>query len=523
MIRRIKHHGKRVVKAALRWSLVAFGLWLVVLAFTAGWTGVQVYLAVSAAQRGELVTAAKDIGRLSISAQLAKVLSFGLCSDFCQETESLTLVSGRLAEAAVAGQRSFYFWFQNDMELRPTGGFLGSYARLDLSEGKLASLLVQDIYVPDGQVEGYVKPPYALEKYLSLAAGWKLRDANWDPDFPASVQSVQWFFKEAKQPDADGVIAVNFGFVEDLWKLMGTIHVPDYGSFEANSLYPFLQAEVEHNFFPGSTKKTDVLSALSKAFFRTLQTASWQKKIEFALRVLDGLPRKDVQLWFADAAVQKEVARAKWGGYVSGVYSKDSQDVVDYLNLNEANVGGNKSNCCMQREVEYNVQFQPDGRAVSSLILQYRNNNPVQPDPPNHYGGVYLALLRVFRQPDWKLLSGESDLPADPVTKLAVKDHSNLGVKEFSGMLKIPGTQEKYYQWNFERTVGFEFDRPWTYTLRLQNQSGSRTPRVRVSVIFPPGYEIAQATEPGVTTENVWTASIILDRDRDIILHVIPK
>lgn len=496
--------------------------WLGSFLFGVIWIAVWGFQALDAFQRGDLILGARHVSHTQLVFRGARFWSVGICSELCEELADLSKLAGTFADSAGNGRRSVYFWFQNDMELRPTGGFLGSYARLDLSEGKYQQLLVQDIYVPDGQLVGYVETPYVIKQFL-YGGGWKLRDANWDPDFPNAVQAVQWFFTEVGDPPAEAVVAINFGFVEELWKILGTISVPDYGNFDANSLYPFLQAEVEHNFFPGSTKKTDVMGALSRAFLRALENADVGTQVRFALRVLDALPRKDVQLWFADSASQKTAEQAKWGGHLISPTPQNEQEVVDYLNVNEANIGINKANCCVHRELEYTVQVQSGQQMVSSLLMQYRNNNPEVPDPPRHYGGRYLTFLRVFRQPDWQLLSGESDLPADNMTKFSVKNHPNLGIKEFGAILKIPGNTERFYQWNFSRQLNVNLNRPWTYALRLQNQSGSRTPRLRVSLVLPVGFEVTGSTHPGKSEENVWTGNILLNRDRDILFTIAPK
>ena len=68
------------------------------------------------------------------------------------------------------------------MELRPTGGFIGSYAIMTFDKGRLAEIVVNDVYTADGQLKGHVDPPEPIRKYLG-EGGWFLRDSNWDPDF----------------------------------------------------------------------------------------------------------------------------------------------------------------------------------------------------------------------------------------------------------------------------------------------------------------------------------------------------
>jgi len=73
------------------------------------------------------------------------------------------------------------------MELRPTGGFIGSFGLLNFENGKLGNLNVNDIYAIDGQLKGHVAPPDELLHFLGQP-NWYMRDSNWSPDFPISAE-----------------------------------------------------------------------------------------------------------------------------------------------------------------------------------------------------------------------------------------------------------------------------------------------------------------------------------------------
>jgi nucleoside-diphosphate-sugar epimerase len=54
---------------------------------------------------------------------------------------------------ALDSKKSYLILLQNNNELRPTGGFIGSLARVDFEKGKLIKLDVQDVYNIDGQLK----------------------------------------------------------------------------------------------------------------------------------------------------------------------------------------------------------------------------------------------------------------------------------------------------------------------------------------------------------------------------------
>ncbi|MDO8584492.1 MAG: DUF4012 domain-containing protein, partial [bacterium] len=133
-----------------------------------------------------------------------------------------------LAMAGHDGMRSYLFVFQNHTELRPTGGFMGSIAQVDMDRGD-----IKRIWVPGGgpydlrnQLKVRVSPPAPLQL---LRDRWEFEDANWFPDFPTSAEKINWFWSKSGQPTLDGVIAVNATIMEKLLLITGPIEMPEYG------------------------------------------------------------------------------------------------------------------------------------------------------------------------------------------------------------------------------------------------------------------------------------------------------
>src|SRR4030042_5849513 len=89
--------------------------------------------------------------------------------------------------------RTFLILLQNNQELRPTGGFMGSYAILKTQDFKLKDLKVEDIYETDGKVSAHINPPAPIQEAFHLGT-WRLRDANWDPNFKSTAETLDWIF-----------------------------------------------------------------------------------------------------------------------------------------------------------------------------------------------------------------------------------------------------------------------------------------------------------------------------------------
>ncbi len=122
--------------------------------------------------------------------------------------------------------RNYLIVFQNDYELRPTGGFVTAYGILSFENGKYKDLDINDIYTLS-EPSPNLKPPYPMEKFLKGDFDefpLYFRDANYSADFPTSTKRLIDIFHENKPTTRiDGVVSVNFSFIEGLAKVLDGI------------------------------------------------------------------------------------------------------------------------------------------------------------------------------------------------------------------------------------------------------------------------------------------------------------
>jgi hypothetical protein len=112
--------------------------------------------------------------------------------------EELDLFFGRYAE------KKYLVLFANNMELRPGGGFIGSFAIIKLKDYAIKDLKVYDVYDADGQLTEQIDPPDPIVKYLNQTH-WYLRDSAFSPDFTDNFLDAETFAeKELGERDFDG-------------------------------------------------------------------------------------------------------------------------------------------------------------------------------------------------------------------------------------------------------------------------------------------------------------------------------
>ncbi len=358
------------------------------------------------------------------------------------------------------GKRRYLVLMQNNMELRPTGGFMGSYAVVEFDQGAMTRLQIEDIYTPDGQIKGYVPEPKPIREYLfnQNHPGWRLRDANWHPDFPEAARAIEWFFKEGGVSPIDGIAAVTLTPLVKIIDGLGGIKLTDYEGLEITSdnFYQQAQTKAEINFFPGSTQKKDFLGSVTRQLLNQITQNPPQIPV-VAKALVEGLIHKEVSIFLPKATGQYWI-KAGWDGSLQ-------QAEADYLMINEANLGITKANCCIRRQLTDEIT-KSDGKIKHQLRLKYWNDNPAMPTPPETWGGGYKNYLRIIVPKQSLLVSitvAGQTIDTSPIDEEVFEDKKMYGF-----LVLIEGGQEA------EVKVDYVVEPTWgnRYSLLFQKQSG---------------------------------------------------
>lgn len=319
------------------------------------------------------------------------------------------------------GKKTYLIVFQNSMELRPTGGFIGSIATIGVENGRMESPNIQDVYAVDGQLKGHVDPPRPVKELLNQEH-WYLRDSNWDPDFAKSGEKIAWFYEKETGQTVDGVIAVSTPALLTLLDAVGPVTLPDYGdriskdNFFGKSLF-YTQAD----FFPGSTQKKDFLGSLTGALLARLASIQPDegKRVFFGLG--SSFAGGDVQFWFSDPQTKALSQQAGWAGLLeiqSPCRYADLPCAAVPIALVDANMGVNKVNAYMTRDIKSRVDIDASGVIDGTVRVAYHNAST--DDAAVSGGGVYLSYLRTY-------------LPADAVVVSVTLDGQEIPMRNPAG------------------------------------------------------------------------------------------
>lgn len=261
----------------------------------------------------------------------------------------------------------FLILLQNNSELRPAGGFLGSYALVEMKNGRIDNFSIDaNIYKMDDKF-GYIrqiKAPEPLQSFIKERF-WTMHDANWSADFGQAARDVMWFYQEESNNLVDGVIAVNASVVQDLLSIIGPVELDQYSiKLNQNNFFDVLHTQIEKEYYKNEdNKEFNEPKAILKDLYNVILDRVREKKYRQDLYSLikNELREKQILFYFNNLYWQKTISWLNWGGLI-----RETKN--DYLYISNANLGGLKSSLDVNQEITLNV-IKDEGSIVNELTI----------------------------------------------------------------------------------------------------------------------------------------------------------
>ncbi|RJQ29277.1 DUF4012 domain-containing protein [Candidatus Parcubacteria bacterium] len=279
-------------------------------------------------------------------------------------------------------EKHILLMFQNPAEIRPAGGFLGSYADVGVTRGQMTTLDVRDIYDPDGQMFEKIVPPKELQ---TITEAWGARDANWFFDFPASAENVSWFLEHSKiysekNVTFDMVVSINIPVVESILELSGPIALPEYNLvISKDNFLTEVQREVE----AGKDKKTNgqpktILKKLAPILIEQMKTLSDDQKEKLITAFGDHIEKKDIMFYAKDPSIQSFFHTY---GVDGSVTSFPNNFWGSYVAVVNTNVAGGKTDAFIDQTIDATVHIDTSGSLLTDLSVTRTHTGGDKKDP----------------------------------------------------------------------------------------------------------------------------------------------
>jgi len=394
-------------------------------------------------------------------------------------------------------QRDYMVLFQNDSELRPTGGFIGSYGILSFKSGKLINLEIKDIYEADGQLKGHVEPPWEIKKHLG-EANWFMRDANWKADFVKSAADIQWFLEKETGKKVNGVIGIDLAVARAMLKATGEIYVPDFKEkINEGNLYEQAEFYAETKFFPGSTQKASFLGALGKQLFEEIKSLDVEKRLTLVQSFLNLLETNDLQLAINETETAKRLMDLNWDGRVYNGKCSGENCVMDYWYAVEANLGVNKANYFVKRNMEESTEITTN--SINRILKINYENTAKNTEWP---GGDYKNYMRLYLPKEVEVSQiSVMDGNDTSIKKVYGSDEITIrevdGKKEVGFLVMVPVLKKRILEIRYTISVNSS-GKTFTYMKYIQKQPGTGETGIVSLITFPDNWQPLQV-EPAAS------------------------
>lgn len=333
-------------------------------------------------------------------------------------------------------EKKYLIIFQNDKELRPTGGFMTAYSIFRLDSGIIHVDRSSDIYDLDNTVPNKPKAPRPILSYLPKVPLLNLRDTNLSPDFKVSMDEFSKMYKTARgYTKVDGIIAVDTHALVSAMKILGDINVNGMtfttkNDPRCNCPQVIYQLEIIADQPAQIVKENrksiigDLMYAIMNKAFSSSPKQYWGPLFQ---TMLTEMSEKHVLLTMYKEEAQKGLEGVNAAGRIVPFEG-------DYFHLNEANFGGAKSNMFVNQSVTQDYSIQEDGTIVKTVTVDYKN--PYPPSDCNLERGnlclnaVLRNWFRIYVPKGSKLLSSKG-------SEVKMISYEELEKTVFEGFLTV--------------------------------------------------------------------------------------
>lgn len=279
----------------------------------------------------------------------------------------------------VKGPKKYLVLFQNDAELRATGGFITAYAVFKIDKGKMQIEKADDIYKLDDAKKKKYPAPDAILKYHKDVYNFNLRDNNLSPDFVTSMKDFEKMLNESVPdfPAFDGIMAVDTHVLVSAIKILGDFNI--YGrTFSAENdkrcdcpkaIYELEDYSTKPVAYVREERKDIIGVLLYQIMQRALGISPskyWGKLFQ---TFLDEARQKHVLFYFHDQDAQKGIESLNFAGKIMPFTG-------DYLHISDVNFAGAKSNIFVKHSVKQTIELNGDGSVTKTIQINYKNPAP---------------------------------------------------------------------------------------------------------------------------------------------------
>ncbi len=381
-------------------------------------------------------------------------------------------------------EKTYLLWFQNDKEMRATGGFISAYGLIKVKGGKIISMDSDDIYQLDLKFAAFEPPPPIYKKYLLINI-FPIRDANLSPDFKTSAQKFETFYEKIKSmPEIDGIVAIDTELLRRFLIFTGPVHIKKFNETFSAGPHPVYKIPdviyklelYAEKLLAGQKDRKGIVGDMMDVMLDKIMSSPPEKFPELLKIVQESGSGKHLQFYFHDKIAQKIVEDLNYAGRIKNYEG-------DYLHINNSNVAGLKGNLYTKGQVEQDINISSDGTVTKKVTVTIRNTGKAD----GWLNAVYQNWMRIYVPQGSKLVSKQV------ATDFAEK--TELGKTMWESFSRTKPLDKSVTVFTYR--LPFKVKKGETYKMLIQKQGGDFDPLmiIRLNGTKLKEFEVEKDTE----------------------------
>jgi hypothetical protein len=314
---------------------------------------------------GPLASAHKDLATQLPAARLQAARAEGALRAF-------------LSFAGADGDRRYLLFSQNPDEIRPTGGFIGTFGVITANANGIA------LERYGSSDEWALDPAHAAAKVSSADAPVPFRivsppsnqlllNSNATPDWPTDAKLAADMWVRGGEAPVDGVLSFTPDALARMLTVLGPVDVPDFNeTVTAANLIERADFHTHQEPATSTAQRKRFISSVTGVVIQRLLHVPASKWVELSKVMAASFESRESLAWSSHTEVQSVLSEFGWDGAFTGAAG-------DFVGVSEFEFGA-KNARALRRTYDHHVTLNANGSAKVDTTVTISNPSPFHPD-----------------------------------------------------------------------------------------------------------------------------------------------
>jgi hypothetical protein len=270
-----------------------------------------------------------------------------------------------------------FVFSQNPDEVRPTGGYIGTYG---VMEGRAGRARLLSYNAMGSWVQAHPKAVVPVEKaptpfgYATPPQPQQLANVNSSPDWPSAARLAQRLWERGGEQPVNGAVSLMPQTLARITRVLGPVRMPAYGeTITADNLVARLDYYTHREAIrnESSAVRKQFITDLAPVIVKRLLSAPSDKWLRLGGAMSASFDAREAMMWTDDPSTNRALRSLGWSGELpeeDGDFYADSE--FEYTAKNGA---------ALKRTFNHVVRLNADGSGTASTTMVLRNTAPAEP------------------------------------------------------------------------------------------------------------------------------------------------